>query len=1418
MEDHNNEDDAISSYEVSRLRWHVFLSFRGEDTRYPFINNLYTSLHNKGIRAFRDDDGLRRGDEIAPTLLDAIEESAASIVIISQNYADSRWCLEELSKICECKRLILPVFYQVDPSDVRKQRGPFFGKHFREHEEKGIEKEKVMKWRKAMETAGGKAGFVFKDKDIDSNEEQAKLIQRLVKRVLEELNSTPLNVAPYTVGLESRIEELMSLLDVRSNGVQVLGLYGVGGVGKTTLAKALHNKLVGSFQYLVFMKNNRENSEEDEDLVYLQNKLINHISPGKPPVYEVSSGISAIKDEVYEKRVLIIMDDIHNVRQLEVLIGGRDWFSEGSRIIITTRNRDVLPDHLVNGFYEVRELAFTEALQLFSHHALRREKPTERFMNLSKQMVSLTGGLPLALEVFGSFLFERWRIEEWKDALQKLKRIRPRNLQDVLKISYDGLDVQEQRIFLDIACLFIKMEIKREDILDALKGCGFRAEIAVTVLRARSLIKIFEDNSLWMHDQIRDMGRQIVLDESPVDPGMRSRLWDRDEIMSVLKGEKGTRCIEGIVLDFEGRPIVQDPSGERISRENLQRRPNLTSALTYMKEWCKKFLQNNAENERKVVLHTKPFESMVNLRLLQINHVRLEGKYKYLPAGLKWLQWKECPLKTLPSEFFPRELAVLDLSRSGIEKVWGSCTSKVAENLMVMNLSRCYNLAAIPDLSGNHALEKLILVGCKKLTKIHESLGNMSTLLHLNLRECSKLIKFPTDISGLQNLEILVLSDCSKLKELPMNIGSMKSLKELLVDNTAIAKLPESIFRLTKLEKIDLNHCQLLRRLPNCIGKLSSLKELSLNNSAIEEIPDSVGSLSNLEILSLMWCGSLTAIPDSVGSLISLTQLLLNGSAIKELPISIGSLSYLKELSVGNCKDLDKLPDSIEELASMVELQLDGTPITYLPDQVGALKMLRKLEMRNCKKLRFLPESIGSLLALTTLNLFGANISELPESIGMLENLILLRLNKCTQLCKLPSSIGNLKSLHHLWMEETAVIELPESFGMLSSLMILKMAKKPYIELSGNSVPNSIEFPTSFSNLCSLVELNARAWKLCGKIPDDFEKLSSLESLNLGYNNFFSLPSSLTGLFNLKELLLPYCKELKSLPPLPSNLEVVNVANCTALESVSDLSNLERLQELNLANCEKVVDIPGLECLKSLTRLHMCGCKACSSMVKRRLSKVCLRNIRTLSMPGSRIPGWFQEGVRFSERKNLKIKGVIICVVVSLDHQIPDDLRDQLPIIAGIDAILVKMNKPLFSTMLKLEGVPKTHEDHLYLCRFPDCHPIVSKLKDGYEINVIERDPPMIKGLKLKRSGIYLVFEGDDDYEGDEESLDESQLSISEKLSKFFSCLEEEDHTSQSDCVVESQVQAIEEEEEEREISEPVWWDFLRPLQRCFCL
>ncbi|KAI8007765.1 Plant intracellular Ras-group-related LRR protein 4 [Camellia lanceoleosa] len=327
--------------------------------------------------------------------------------------------------------------------------------------------------------------------------------------------------------------------------------------------------------------------------------------------------------------------------------------------------------------------------------------------------------------------------------------------------------------------------------------------------------------------------------------------------------------------------------------------------------------------------------------------------------------------------------------------------------------------------------------------------------------------------------------------------------------------------------------------------------------------------------------------------------------------------------------------------------------------------------MRNCRSLRSLPESIGCVLTLSTLIIVNAAITELPESIGMLENLIMLRLNKCTKLCRLPASIGNLKSLHHLLMEETVVTELPENFGMLSRLMILKMAKKPDHEVSQNA--ENTELPSSFSNLSLLEEFDARAWKIARKIPDDFEKLSSLVLLNLSHNDFSSLPCSLSGLSILEKLVLSHCKYLKVLPPLPSSLIELNAANCTALESISDISNLENLRNLNLANCEKLTGIPD----------------------------------------------WFtRDKVSYSKPKNRVIKAVIVGIVVSIDHSIQDDLRDQSPVVAGILITILRLNVPIFNIAPLLEGVPKTDEDHYYWCRYENHTPLVLFLKDGDKIRV----------------------------------------------------------------------------------------------------
>ncbi|GFZ21559.1 transmembrane receptor [Actinidia rufa] len=1282
------ENDSKPAF---RLRWDVFLSFRGEDTRDGFTARLYTELEGRGVRVFRDNDGLTQGDEIAPSLLDAIADSAVAIVILSRRYASSRWCLEELATICEYRRLILPVFYQVDPSDVRRQRGPFED-DFRTLEGRFGER-KVARWRDAMEKAGGISGLVFQ------KSEERQLIQLLVRRILGELSNSPMCLALHTVGLNSRIEELMRVLDVKSNGVRVLGFHGMGGVGKTTLAKALYNQLVSHFEHRSFISNVRETSVQENGLASLQSKLLADLSlaSSTASINDVKAGKIAIERVLHEKRVLVVLDDVDNVSQLGALAARREWFYEGSRIIITTRDRDVLLAHYVDEIHEVKELGSSDSLELFCYHALRRKIASEKFLNLSQQIVSLTGGLPLALEVFGSFLFDKRRVEEWEDALQKLKQIRPRHLQDVLKISFNGLDEEEKCVFLDIACLFVNIGMKRDEAIDVVKGCGFRAEVAINVLIARSLIKITEDEILRMHDQIRDMGRQIVCHESLEDPGKRSRLWDRGEIMTVLKDRMGTRRTQGIILNFEETNFFKGKISTSISWDVFLKTPNLTSVVTYLMEIYKVCFRYGAKKEGEVILQTEPFQSMV------------------------------------------------------------------AENLMIMNLHGCYNLIAVPDLSRHRALEKLILERCTSLTTIHKSLGDVTTLRHLNLRDCSNLVNFPNDVSGLKHLDTLILSGCSKLKELPHDLRGLSSLRELLIDKTAIEKLPESIFRLTKLEVLSLNDCQSLKQLPIHIGRLSSLRDLSLNGSVLEELPDSIGLLLNLEKLSLMWCKSLATIPDSVCNLKSLTQFWLNGSSVKELPASIGSLLYLKDLSLGNCSSLTKLPATIGELACIVELQLDRTSIVDLPDQIKGLKSLEKLEMRDCKSLTSLPESIGHLLNLSMLIIVNAAITELPESIGMLENLVTLRLNKCVQLCKLPSSIGKLKFLHHLHMEGTSVTELPENFGMLSRLIILKMAKKPYREVSQNrentELPKPILLPSSFSNLSLLEELDARAWKISGKIPDDFEKLSFLEILNLGHNDFHSLPCSLRGLTILKKLFVPHCKYLKGLPPLPSSLLELNAENCTALKIMHDISNLENLQDLNLANCEKLMGVPEIECIYDAL-----------------LMQLALKNLYNLSVPGSEIPDWFTpEVVRYSKPKNLVIKAVIVGVIVSVNHQIPDDLRDQLPVVAGIEIKILRVNKPepVYRTGPLLAGVPKNDDDHFYLCRYPDYHPLVSLLQEGDKVQVAMQDPPFVKGVRLKKCGIHLVFEYDDDYVGDENSLHESEQSVSQKLATFMGSSED---------------------------------------------
>ncbi|RDX57694.1 TMV resistance protein N, partial [Mucuna pruriens] len=146
---------------VSGLRYDVFISFKGEDTRLGFVGHLHKALIDKGIHTFLHDHQLMRGDSISSSLVKAIQSSIISIIVLSQNYASSKWCLDELVHIMENRRPVIPVFYYVDPSDVRHQKG-IYGKAFAMHEKSNLDSHKVMRWRNALRQVADLSGFPFR--------------------------------------------------------------------------------------------------------------------------------------------------------------------------------------------------------------------------------------------------------------------------------------------------------------------------------------------------------------------------------------------------------------------------------------------------------------------------------------------------------------------------------------------------------------------------------------------------------------------------------------------------------------------------------------------------------------------------------------------------------------------------------------------------------------------------------------------------------------------------------------------------------------------------------------------------------------------------------------------------------------------------------------------------------------------------------------------------------------------------------------------------------------------------------------------------------------------------------------------------------------------------------------------------------
>lgn len=353
------------------------------------------------------------------------------------------------------------------------------------------------------------------------------MMLKIATDITNMLNFTPSRDFDNLVGMEPHIAKMNSLLCMESNEVRVVGIWGPAGIGKTTIARVLYDRVSSDFQLSVFMENVKGNYSSKLQLQeYFLSEILNHKDMR-------INHLGVAKERLNSWKVFIVLDDVNKLEQLEALANELLWFGAGSRIIVTTENKDLFKRHDINHIYEVNFPSGNEALQIFSRSAFKQDSPQEGFMELAVGFTEVTNHLPLGLCVLGSSL--RGKIEiEWADELRRLKASLHDDIDKILRIGYDSLGDGNKckTIFLHIACLFNGegedrvIQLLENSIIDIKYGLG--------VLVERALVCIDSGKHIMMHHLLRQMGRRIAREKNADEPGKRQFLIESEEIYDVL--------------------------------------------------------------------------------------------------------------------------------------------------------------------------------------------------------------------------------------------------------------------------------------------------------------------------------------------------------------------------------------------------------------------------------------------------------------------------------------------------------------------------------------------------------------------------------------------------------------------------------------------------------------------------------------------------------------------------------------------------------------------------------------------------------------------------------------------------------------------------------------------------------------------
>ncbi|KAI7740561.1 LOW QUALITY PROTEIN: hypothetical protein M8C21_023929, partial [Ambrosia artemisiifolia] len=654
-----------------------------------FTGHLYDALTRNSIRTYCDDTTLDIGKPIATSN-------------------------SEISKIADCKKrgklIVIPIFSShVAPSAVRRQSNSFV-QGFVDHEaDSEVAPQKVETCKASLREVGTIFGF-----------DEADVVSKIVSRILRDLPDTmQIDLSNSLVGIKSRVDEVKGILKMESNEVLFIGICGMSGIGKTTLAEAVYKDIKRKFDKSSIIENIKDISKQNDstDLCKLQQKLLDDILNEKSiRVQSVIHGQTLLETKLRGFKVIIVLDDVNHVDQLTYLAGGLEWFGPGSRIIVTTTNRDLLNYYKMSEVYFCEEMNDDEARSLFCQSAFKQSHPAHDVLSCNLKGTQ-------SLEVINQ--------EPYKGELNDCFKVDPTCFRKMTKLKF----LRISNIHFPEGLMYLSNDLR---ILEW-SGCSLK-----------SLPSMFEPKHIF---ELRMCSSQL------------QTLWKKDVELPNLRS---------INLSFS-KDLTEIPdltSASNLVKLNLEGCTKLTRLHTsiLLQQQLRYLNLKGCTSLESLGSSRMEMEALESLLLSGCSKLDDIPEFGENMKRLEHLYVDGTRIKKLPENLGEMcDLRNLDASGTFIEELPSSIYRLKKLRLLHVNRCRlsfkmgCFLNSSLDTISSG--LKEVDLSYCN-ISVVPDGIGLLSHLITLDLSG-NEFVSLPASIVLLSKLRVLCLNNCKRLQSLP---------------------------------------------------------------------------------------------------------------------------------------------------------------------------------------------------------------------------------------------------------------------------------------------------------------------------------------------------------------------------------------------------------------------------------------------------------------------------------------------------------------------------------------------------------------------------------------------------------------------------------------------------------------------------